>query len=197
MLIFGVLDQTLNWWDSLGGAQQVFFGIGVIAAFTALVMGVLGFVGMEHHDAVDVTQNDFDHGGGGIFSIKPLTGFFLGFGWAGGVAISAGLQLIVALACAVVAGSIMMAIIVAMLRLIYSMRSDGTMRINDALGAIGTVYITLPPEKTAGGQVTVAFRGRQETLGALNASSRSVPSGEKVKVVQIVDGRTVLVEPLT
>ena len=35
-----------------------------------------------------------------------------------------------------------------------------------------------------------------ETLAALNAALRAIPSGEKVKVVGVVDTNTVLVEPL-
>ncbi|MET0261531.1 MAG: hypothetical protein ABW223_01445, partial [Rariglobus sp.] len=73
---------------------------------------------------------------------------------------------------------------------------DGTMRIDDALNATGTVYITLPPSRATGGQVVVSFHGRQETFAALNASDRVIPSGDRVRVTQIIDPRTVLVEPL-
>lgn len=197
MLILGFIQQSLQWWDALSAAQQIFYGIGIFAAFVALILAVLGFTGLEHHDAVDVTTADFDHGGGGIFSVKPLTGFFLGFGWAGATALESGLPLLGALGCAFLAGGVMMAIIVAMFRFIYAMRSDGTVRIADSLGAVGTVYVTLPPARAAGGQVIVTFRGRQETLSALSVAPHPVASGEKVKVVEIIDSRTVLVQPLT
>ena len=68
-------------------------------------------------------------------------------------------------------------------------------RIADAVDAPGTVYVGLPPSRQAGGQVTVHFRGRQETYQALNASDRAIPSGERVRVVAVLDGQTVLVEP--
>jgi membrane protein implicated in regulation of membrane protease activity len=190
------IDQISQWWDQMNMARQVFYGIGLVAAFMALVLAVLGFLGMEHHDAIDATSADLDHGGGGIFSVKPLTGFFLGFGWAGGMALEAGWPLMGALAAAVLAGAAIMALIVVMFRTIVAMRSDGTVRIEDAVGAVGTVYVSLPPSKAAGGQVTVNFKGRQETFAALNATAQPVPSGEKIKVVAIIDGRTVLVEPL-
>ena len=196
MTILGFLDQVSPWWDRLSAAHQVFYGIGLVAALVAAILAVMGFIGMEHHDVIDATTTDLDHGGGGIFSVKPLTGFFLGFGWAGGLALDSGWSLIGAMGAATFAGAVMMAVIVAMFRTIFAMRSDGTMRIKDALGAVGTVYITLPPSKAAGGQVTVNFNGRQETFAALNAAARSVPSGEKIKVVEVIDGRTVLVEPL-
>ncbi len=197
MTTLALLDFVSQWWNELNLARQVFYGIGILAGGMALILALLAMIGLEHHDAIDVIgSGDVGHGGGGIFSIKPLTGFFLGFGWAGGLALDGGLGMFAALVIALVAGSALMAVIIAMFRAIHAMRSDGTMRIEDALNATGTVYITLPPSKAAGGQVVVSFRGRQETLAALNAADRTVPSGDRVKVIQILDSRTVVVEPL-
>jgi len=197
MIILALIDQVGGWWTELGLAKQIFYGIGLVAGAFSLILAVLSIIGIEHHDAVDAIGGaDLGHGGGGIFSIKPLTGFFLGFGWGGGMALDAGFALFAALLIALVAGGIIMAIIVFMFRTIIAMKSDGTMRIADAVGAVGTVYITLPPDKAAGGQVTVTFSGRQETFAALNSSPRPLPSGEKIRVTAVVDGRTLLVEPL-
>lgn len=196
MTIFAFLTSLSAWWEALPFAKQLFYGIGLLAAFVALLLVILGFIGLEHHDAIDGASDDVDHGGGGIFSVKPLTGFFLAFGWAGGLALDQGWSFPAALAAAIVAGAAVMAIIVTMIRAIYAMRSDGTMRVSEAVGAVGTVYVTLPPSRQSGGQVIVNFSGRQETFGALNTAERAVASGDKVKVVALIDSRTVLVEPL-
>jgi hypothetical protein len=191
-----MVSSLSDFWTGLPAAQQVFFGIGVVAGVVALVMGVMSAIGLEHHDVVTLPDSiGWDAGGGGIFSIKPLTGFLLGFGWAGGVASANGLGLLAALAIATLAGSLVMAMVVGLLRLILGMRSDGTARIADTLNASGTVYVSLPPSRQAGGQVTVHFRGRQETFQALNRSDRPIPSGERVRVVEVLDSQTVLVEP--
>jgi len=196
MTTLALISQVSQWWDELNLARQVFYGIGVIAGFMAVILAILAMIGMEHHDAVDAIGSADAGDGGGIFSVKPLTGFFLGFGWGGGLALDNGLGMIAATLVAVLSGGALMAIIVAMFRAIHGMRSDGTMRIDDALNATGTVYITLPPSKASGGQVVVSFRGRQETFAALTTADRAIPSGERVKVIQIIDPRTVLVEPL-
>jgi membrane protein implicated in regulation of membrane protease activity len=137
-----------------------------------------------------------DAGGGGIFSIKPLTGFFLGFGWVGGLALDADLPGWAALGAALLAGATFMAGVVLMFRAILSMRSDGTARIADTVGAVGTVYVSLPPGRVAGGQVTVSFKGRQETYAALAASEAAIPSGMKVRVVGVIDNQTLRVETI-
>lgn len=195
MLNIGLIDQITSWWEGLSAARQVFYGIGIVAGLVSLVLAVLSLTGLEGHDALGAADA-IDTGGEGVFSLKTIVGFFLGFGWAGGLAIDAGLTLLAALAVAVFAGGIFVAGIVVMIRMIRSMRSDGTMQIGRAVGAVGTVYVTVPAQRASGGQVTVNFSGRQETFHALSAGSGPIPSGEKVKVTAVVDGRTVLVEPL-
>lgn len=197
MMTLAFLEQIGGWWNELSLAKQLFYGIGLLAGFASLILAVMVMVGMEHHDAVDAAGSaDFGHGGGGIFSIKPLTGFFLGFGWAGGIAMDSGLSLFVALVIALLAGSALMAVVVFMIRAIYAMRSDGTVQVQKAVGAVGTVYITVPARKAAGGQVVVNFSGRQETFAALTGAEQAIPSGDKVRVVSLVDNRTVLVEAI-
>ncbi len=190
-------SSFLDAWAALPAAQQVFFSIGGLAGVVSLVLAVMSAVGLEHHDVVDLPDSiGWDAGGGGIFSVKPLTGFLLGFGWAGGLASAGGLGLPASMAIALGSGFTVMGLVVGILRLILGMRSDGTVRIADALHASGTVYVTLPPSRQAGGQVTVHFGGRQETFQALNAADRPIPGGERVRVVEVLDSQTVLVKPL-
>lgn len=184
------------WWNELTVAKQLFYGIGLIAGLISILLVLLAAIGMEHHDGADALDSGIDNGGGGIFSLKPLTGFFLGFGWGGGVALDNGLGVTAATVVGLLGGGLIMAIIVAMFRIILSMRSDGTMQIAKTVGCVATVYITLPPARASGGQVIVNFQGRQETFPALNTADRSIASGDKVRVVEVLDSRTLLVEPL-
>jgi hypothetical protein len=192
------MDFALNWWDGLDLARQIFYGIGLLAGLLALILAVLAMVGFEGGDAVDAVD-DFGHdGGGGIFSVKPLTGFFLGFGWCGGIALDAGWTAGAATLAGVVAGGALMSILVVMIRVIMSLHTDGTMRIDEAVGLVGTVYLTLPAAGGPGGQITLNLNGRQETLSAISASAaeEAIASGAKVRVTRVIDARTVLVEPL-
>lgn len=197
MTTLAFIDQIGGWWNELTLAKQLFYGIGLLAGFMTLLLAVMAIMGMEHDDAVDAMASaDLNHDGGGIFSTKPLTGFFLGFGWAGGIAMESGWSLIAALAIACVAGGALMAVVVVMFRAIYAMKSDGTVQVQKAVGAVGTVYVTVPANKASGGQVVVNFSGRQETFAALSGAGQPIGSGEKVRVVSLVDNRTVLVEAL-
>jgi hypothetical protein len=199
MTTLAFIDQITGWWDALTLAKQIFYGIALTAGVVAIILMVMAIFGLEHDDALDALASGggVDHdAGGGIFSVKPLTGFFLGFGWIGGFSLGHGVTLWVALILGCMAGVAMMAVIVFMFRAILGIRSDGTARIEDAVGAVGTVYLTLPAARGSGGQVIVNFRGRQETYGALQAGGTAIASGDKVKVVGLIDARTLLVEPL-
>ena len=192
MHTLGLIAPFLNWWESLDTARQMFYGLGLVAGVISVVLAVIAMIGMEHHEGADALgAHDAQ-----TLSLKPVVGFFLGFGLAGGIALDADFSLLVASAIALAAGTAVMGIIIGLFRAIRSMRSDGTMRISDSVGAIGTVYVTVPPHKAQGGQVVVNFSGRQETLAALTGADRAIASGDKVKVVSVVDGRTVLVEAL-
>lgn len=191
------LFESFTWWARLSTAQQVFFGIGIVAGVVTLIMAGLALLGLDHHDAdISGSVGVGDMEGSSLFSTKPLTGFFLAFGWVGGIALNFGLSLMLATIIAFVSGTVVMLALAWLIRLMYSMRTDGTRRINDAIGAIGTVYVTLPAARATGGQINVIVSGRLETLAALNAALRAIPSGEKVKVVGVIDTNTVLVEPL-
>lgn len=193
------LFESFTWWARLTGAQQFFYGIGIAAGLVTLVLVVLTVIGLDHHDA-DFSGHDGGvggHDGGSLLSTKPITGFFLGFGWGGGIALDNGFSLAAATLIAAANGVVLMLLLAWAIKLIYSFRTDGTRQINNAIGAIGTVYVTLPPSRASGGQINVTVSGRLETVAALNAALRSVPSGEKVKVVGVIDTNTVLVEPLT
>jgi len=43
---------------------------------------------------------------------------------------------------------------------IYKLRSDGTVRIGEAVGALGTVYLTIPGEDSGAGKVHITLGGR-------------------------------------
>lgn len=197
MITLALVQQIGGWWNELTLAKQLFYGIGFMAGLVSLGLAVLAFIGMEHHDGADaIGSADLDHSGAGIFSVKPLTGFFLGFGWAGGLALDAGWSLPMALVAALAAGGVLMAIVLLLFRAIYRMKSDGTARVEEAVGGIGTVYVTVPARRASGGQVVVNFSGRQETFAALTTAESAIASGEKVRVISLIDRRTVLVEAL-
>jgi len=121
-----------------------------------------------------IRADDFtpgDHSSGlGLFSIRGITAFFVGFGWTGIIALKAGYSLTVAIIFGILAGGILMGGMLVLLRTLLGLQSSGTLDYANAIGQIGTAYTTIPPNQKAGGQVEVLIQGRLSMAEALNAS---------------------------
>lgn len=182
-----------GWWGELSFAKQIFYGIAIFAAFLVIVMAVVSMFGVGDDVEVDADAGD---SGGGMFSIKPIIGFLFAFGWAGGAALSSGLTILVASVIALAAGLIVMFAIAAVLRASQRLKVDGSLKKEDAIGKIATVYVTIPPAKQSGGQVIVPLDGRTITLAALQKGAEPVPADAKVRVLELIDPNTVLIETL-
>lgn len=188
-------DFLNNWWEALNFELQMFYGIAIIALVALFFQIILSVVfGMEHGaDVPDVGDHD---SGMGIFSVRGVTAFFTGFGWTGVVCTKQGLALPVTLAIALAVGGVLMICIFLMMRSFMRLQSNGNIDYGNAVGQLGTVYVTIPPVQRPGGQVETMIQGRLVTTEALQKGSQPLQPGTKVKVVARIGSSTLIVEPL-
>jgi membrane protein implicated in regulation of membrane protease activity len=188
-------DFIGSWWDALNFELQMFYGVAVISLVALVFQIILSVVfGMDHGaDVPDVGDHD---SGMGIFSVRGVTAFFTGFGWTGVVCTKQGLSLPVTLAIALAVGGVLMIGIFVMMRSFMRLQSDGNIDYSNAVGQLGTVYVTIPPVQRAGGQVETMIQGRLITTEALQKGSQPLKPGTKVKVVERIGSSTLIVEPL-
>lgn len=186
-----------GWWDTLSLALKIFYGIGIATSVMMLIQVVLLVFGMDGHaDAPDSFDLDADHsGGGGVLSVRTVTAFFVGFGWTGVAAIESGMQLIPSILLATLVGGGFMLGIFFLMRALYGLRYSGTLDYRNAVGTIGTVYLRVPAAMAAPGQVEVPVQGRVMVAQAFTKSTTDLPNRSRVKVVDLVDQNTLLVEP--
>lgn len=188
-------DFLNTWWENLNFELQIFYGIAIVslaALFFQVIMSVV--FGMEHGaDVPDVGDHD---SGMGIFSVRGVTAFFTGFGWTGVVCTKQGLVLPVTLAIAFAVGSGLMIGIFLMMRAFMRLQSNGNLDYGNAVGQLGTVYVTIPPVQRSGGQVETMIQGRLVTAEALQKGSQPLQPGTKVKIVERIGSSTLIVEPL-
>jgi hypothetical protein len=83
-----------------------------------------------------------------------------------------------------------------LMRALFSLRSSGTLDYKNAVGKIATVYVTVPPNRTAGGQVEVLIQGRLQIISCLSAHTAPLAPRTKVKVVALIAQGTLEVQPL-
>jgi hypothetical protein len=80
-----------------------------------------------------------------------------------------------------------------LMRMMVRMESDGSLRLEEAVGATGQVYLTIPPEQGGTGLVQFALQGRSVELRALTREKDPLPTGSSVLVIS-VDAETETVE---
>jgi membrane protein implicated in regulation of membrane protease activity len=152
--------------------------------------------GMDADMALD-GADAVDHPSGlQLLSIRTVTAFMTGFGWAGAFSLKQGLSLPVAVLIAVVVGVLLTWLVFLMMKMLYSLRESGSLDYRNAVGQTGSVYIPIPPGREGDGQVQVLVQGRFCTVPACTDASAKIPSGRQVRVLDLVPPRTLVVEPL-
>jgi hypothetical protein len=185
------------WWGTLDGALRVFYGIGLVSAlvlFIQMVMLLFGFDG--DGDGGDGDVSAAEAGDASVLSVRTITAFFVGFGWTGVAMLKGGSSVPVATMMGLFVGGVFMAVVFALMKLLYSMRASGTVDFHNAVGEIGQVYVTVGPGMEKAGQVEVMVQGRLRTVTALTHAARPLAARTRVRVVGVVDESTLLIEPL-
>jgi len=182
------------WWTSLNLPLQIFYGTGVVAAIALAIEMFLTLFGLSQNDLSDASTDHPDQIG--MLSVRTITGFFFGFGWAGAIALKSGLGLPLSILAALVVGSAFLLGIYLLMRALFSLRASGTLDYNNAIGQTGTVYVTVPPHRGGGGQVEVLVQGRLQTVACMTSHTSPLAPQSKVKVVALIDAGTLEVQPL-
>ena len=77
-------------------------------------------------------------------------------------------------------------------KLMKKLQSDGTSRIENAVGQEGSVYLTIPAQDI--GKVQLSVNGRLSVMDARSANSQTLATGSQVKVTRILNGNILEVE---
>lgn len=125
----------------------------------------------------------------GMFSLRTIVAAVFVFGLAGMAAadhFAPRDALLIALAAA--AGT--MVVVGKFIQMLLQLNADGTVRIENAVGRPGTVYLTVPGQRSGSGKVTVKVQGRTMEFEAVTADE-TLPTGTPVTIVQVVNPGTV------
>jgi hypothetical protein len=138
-----------------------------------------------------------EHPGGlHILSIRTVTAFFVGFGWTGVIAVENKLPLAGTLAVAVLVGTLFLYSVFSVMRSLSRLRDSGSLDYRNAIGKVGSVYLPIPANRAGPGQIEIMVQGRLAVVQAYTSASQRIENQAKVRVVDLVDQQTLLVEPL-
>jgi hypothetical protein len=148
--------------------------------------GDVGFDGEVDHPSADFSFK--------FLSLQGLTAFFMMFGIVGLALLRANLWPLISISGGTVAGLFTVWVIGMIFTLMRQLQSEGTLQIKNAIGQQGSVYLTIPAN--ASGQVQVAVQGSLKIFDAISDDKKKIATGEKIKVVNVIDNKTLVVTKL-
>jgi len=188
-----------TWWPDLSSLEKVYWIIAIPFSIIFLVQLIMTFfVGdIDHIEAggdVDATVEGDAGIGFQFITLKNLVAFFTIFAWAGLASVASGLSTGLAIVISTVSGLVMMTIMATLIYFMGKLSDDGTLKLSNARGKIGSVYLTIPPKRSGFGKVQINVQGMQ-TLDAMTDHPEEIETGAVVEVVDIFNNETLIVKP--
>ncbi|HEY1052436.1 MAG TPA: hypothetical protein VGE39_21850 [Prosthecobacter sp.] len=187
--------MTASWSDILS-SSQLYWGISIIASVLQVFLLIGAFIG---------GGSDFDHGADShdgstadsvkILSLRILVAFFVGFGWMGVLAQRQHLPPSTTVLMAAGSGVVFMALMFVTMRMLMTMRHDGSLRYENAIGIQGKVYVTIPPARSGVGQIEVMLQGRLITAEAVTDAPEALPPRSGIQITSLMPPNTFVVKP--
>jgi hypothetical protein len=182
-----------EWWQSLAGAEKLFWGIAITSTLLQVLLFAASLLG----------SHDFDHSPDGstadsvegvkLISVRAVIAFLVGFGWTGGLMLGRDVAFFTTLAAALVVGVVFMLVIFGVMRGMMSLRADGTMDFKNAKGSSGSVYVTIPASRAGHGQVEIEIQGRITTVQAVTGDAEALPPQTPITVQDVEPGNLLVV----
>ncbi|MBK8481791.1 MAG: hypothetical protein IPL40_11525 [Proteobacteria bacterium] len=199
------------WFAALPTIEKVFLLFAIAGGALFAVRLVLAFVtggGLSDGDGADLDHADLAgegeaahaHDGTAdlafkLLSFQGMTAFFMMFGLVG-LALSRAhaIPAVGAVGGGLAAGLLAVWLIGALFALFNRLQSSGTLKLHNAIGAEGTVYLDIPAGGT--GKVQVAVQGRLLVLEAASHAGDPVPTATRVRVVALSGASVLVIERL-
>jgi len=172
--------------------------VGTILFLIRLIMMLIGGVGGDGDFDMQIdADGHFDgaeHGGFSLFSMFSILSFMMGAGWMG-LACRHEWELgaFVSAACASLFGFSLLLLSSFGMYQMRKLNEVGSYDVQDCVGEVGRVYLTIPAKGQGRGEIQITFKGRQKKFSAVS-SGEEIESFAAVKVLGIEEGETVIVE---
>ncbi|MBE2214008.1 MAG: NfeD family protein [Opitutaceae bacterium] len=185
----------IAWWNALPLEEQLYLGSALLASGVLVVQLLMNLIGAGHIDDIPDIGDGMHGSGLGVFSVRSIAAFFAGFGWVGLIFRQNGASMPIAASIGALSGVLLMGGTIYLMRSMIGLQDSGTLNYANAVGSIGTVYVTIPPGRAAGGQVEVTLQGRVVFADARTNATTALKPGDKVRIVDRLGETTFVVEP--
>nr|WP_298996696.1 hypothetical protein [uncultured Allomuricauda sp.] len=188
-----------DWFTALTLFEKVYWIVAIVGSIIFTVLMIMTFVGGDVEDVSGDVDIDID-GDTGIgfqfLSFKNLIGFFTIFGWSGIACMDNGLSTGTTILVSVTCGLLMMFAMASLFYYLAKLQSSGTLKLKNAMGQIGEVYLTIGANRSSIGKVSVNVQGTLRELEALTDEETDLKQGNVIKVKDVTDNGILIVKLL-
>jgi len=188
-----MLENLPDWWSGLSTVQQIYWGIAIPFSLIFLIQTILTFVGGEIDGDTDMDIDADGEIGFQFFTIKNFVAFFTMFGWMGIACLDAGWSLLVSLLVSLISGLVMMTIMAAIFYFFSRLTDSGTMDVQNAVGGVGEVYLTVKAARGNIGKVSIMVQGSLRELEAITDDDQDLTNGSVIQVKEVINGNLLLI----
>jgi len=110
--------------------------------------------------------------------------------------LNAGGDVLTALGYSFLSGTIAMLIVGYLIYLFSKLSEDGNINMENALLNTGEVYLTIPEEESGQGKIHITVNNSFREINAVTKNSLPLPTGSRIRVIEIIDDNLLLVEPI-
>lgn len=191
----------ITWWTSLSTAMQVLWAVTLSASLIFVIQTVMTFLGLGDHDAdfdLDTSDGSFDADPSmNLLTFRNLVNFCMGFGWTAVLMhekIQSNALLIIV---SVIVGILLVTVVMWIFKWLSGMQQTGNIYVHkSAVGCEGKVYLTIPGERKGEGKVQITINNAVREYDAVT-DGETIPTGKAIKVTEVINDYTLLVEELT
>ena len=194
-----------TWWADLSPIMKVLWGVTLTASLIFIIQTVMTFLGADADSTdfdmdVDTSMDGSDlsniDSGANLYTFRNFVNFFLGFGWTAIILQPSVKSTAVLVIIAVLVGIALVALVMYMFKWLYSMQQSGNINVyKSAVGCQGKCYLRIPGERGGEGKVQITIQGAVREYNAVTDGDE-IKTGTSVKVLEAIDGNTLLVEEL-
>ncbi len=189
-----------EWWTSLDLFMKILWCIAIASSLIFIVETILTFIGadVEMDTDIDVADGGFEGDPSmNLYTFRNLVNFLLGMSWTAIILnhqiASKALLMLIAFAV----GALLVAAVMYMFKWLSKMQQSGNINIfQSAAGCNGKVYLTIPAERKGTGKVQISINESIREYDALTDSETELKTGTAIKVVEVIDSSTLLVEEI-
>ena len=194
-----------TWWADLSPVMKLLWGVTLTATLIFVIQTVMTFLGADADSTdfdvdVDTSMDGSDlsniDSGANLYTFRNFVNFFLGFGWTAIILQPSVKSTAVLVIVSVLVGIALVALVMYMFKWLYSMQQSGNINVyKSAVGCQGKCYLRIPAERAGEGKVQITIQGAVREYNAVTDGDE-IKTGASVKVLEAVDGNTLLVEEL-